>query len=285
MPFDLTSNTPVVVVPEALDFKVHFHTTSWAEKKYVINSDTGEYIGIVGKDFKCASHGDFFRQVVSTATEEYSSEDMEGAQYKFSSARSGAWAMLDIRLPNMVVTIDTDKHSTEIGNRIVALHGVDGSCSNTVFFGEIDFFCTNGMVRGDYSKIKKKNTSGFSLDTFISELANSRVDFYQEAGRLQSWAKTSLKDVDMSTVIGNMIPSERKAERMLELYYNEALTRGENKWALYSALTNYASYADDRNGFALRNTGKDTQAQSMWGREQEVAKWVSSNTFKQLQAA
>jgi hypothetical protein len=54
---------------------------------------------------------------------------------------------------------------------------------------------------------------------------------------------------------------------------------------LYSAFTNYASYADERNGFSLKNTGNDTQAVSMWGREQEVSKWVSDPKFITLEAA
>jgi len=53
---------------------------------------------------------------------------------------------------------------------------------------------------------------------------------------------------------------------------------------LYSAFTNYASYADERNGFNLRNTGNDTEAQSMWAREQEVAKWIDSPQFQQVAA-
>ena len=72
---------------------------------------------------------------------------------------------------------------------------------------------------------------------------------------------------------------------MYELYCSEATIRGHNKWALYSAFTNYASYADERNGFNLRNTANDTNAISMWGREQEVTKWVSDSRFVQLQAA
>ena len=43
--------------------------------------------------------------------------------------------------------------------------------------------------------------------------------------------------------------------------------------------------ADDRNGFNLRNTANDTNAISMWGREQEVTKWVSDSRFVELQAA
>ena len=72
---------------------------------------------------------------------------------------------------------------------------------------------------------------------------------------------------------------------MYQLYMQEAAVRGHNKWALYSAFTNYASYADERNGFNLKNTGNDTNAISMWSREQEVSKWVSDNRFKMLEAA
>ena len=46
----------------------------------------------------------------------------------------------------MKAKVHTDKHETELANRIISLHGVDGSCSNQAFFGEIDFFCTNGSI-------------------------------------------------------------------------------------------------------------------------------------------
>jgi heme-degrading monooxygenase HmoA len=76
--------------------------------------------------------------------------------------------------------------------------------------------------------------------------------------------------------------SERKANRMHDLYKAEASKRGDNLYALYSAFTNYSTYADERNGFKERNTGKDTKAVTMWKREEEVSKWVSSPQFKAL---
>jgi hypothetical protein len=72
---------------------------------------------------------------------------------------------------------------------------------------------------------------------------------------------------------------------MYGLYMFEASVRGHNKFALYSAMTNYATYADERNGFNLKQTGNDTQAMSMWSREQEVSKWVSDDRFRLLEAA
>lgn len=276
MPFD---------IPEYLDFDVAFEDTRMPDKKYVINQSTGKPLGIVGKSFNCASHGDFFRGVVDTATETLSNDDLDGAKYNFKTARNGAWAMLDITLPNVTMDISTDKFETEIGNRIISLHGIDGSCSNQVFFGAIDFFCTNGMITGDHDKVRKKNTSNFSMESFIYELNRARTDFYQQAQQMQVWAHTDLKYVDVSSLLDDMLGSKRKSEKMYSLYMQEASTRGHNKFALYSAMTNYATYADERNGFNLKNTGNDTQAMSMWSREQEVSKWVSDDRFRLLEAA
>jgi hypothetical protein len=276
MPFD---------IPEYLDFDVAFEDTRMSDKKYVINQTTGHPLGIVGKSFQCASHGDFFRGVVETATETLSEHDLEDAKYSFRTARNGAWAMLDITLPNVTMDISTDKFETEIGNRIISLHGIDGSCSNQVFFGAIDFFCTNGMITGDHDKVRKKNTSNFSMESFIYELNRARTDFYTQAQQMQVWAHTDLKYVDVSSLLDDMLGSKRKSEKMYSLYMQEASTRGHNKFALYSAMTNYATYADERNGFNLKNTGRDTQAISMWSREQEVSKWVSDDRFRLLEAA
>lgn len=272
-------------IPTNIDFDVAFEDTKVSDKKYVINATTGEYVGIVGNSFKCASHGDFYRQVYNTVTEELSQSELLDAKFKWRTARNGGWSMLDITLPNMVTRIETEQHTTEIGNRIIALHGIDGTCSNQVFFGQIDFFCTNGMIRGEYDKVKRKNTANFSLDGFIYELARSRRDFYQEAAKMQVWAETKTRGSTVLSLLEDMLSSKAKAEKMYHLYLAEAATRGHNKWALYSAFTNYASYADDRNGFNLRNTGNDTQSITMWNREQEVSQWVSDKRFIQLEAA
>ena len=272
-------------VPTHLDFDVEFEPTLVHDKKYVVNQDTGDYLGIVGDGFKCASHGDFYRNIHETITEELTEGDTLDTNYTWRTARNGAWSMLDITFPNMTMPIVTDKIDTSLGNRIIALHGVDGSCSNQVFFGAIDFFCTNGMIRGQYDKIRRKNTSGFSLHSFIGELQRARTDFYEESAKMQVWAETSTKHVDIKSLLDDMIKSDRKSEKMYQLYCHEVSQRGHNKWSLYSAFTNYASYADERNGFNLRNTGNDTQAISMWSREQEVSKWVSDQRFIELEAA
>jgi len=193
--------------------------------------------------------------------------------------------MMDMRLPNVNAKIVTDKHETTVAQRIIALHGVNGTCSNVTIFGAIDFFCLNGQIRGRHDKVMRKNTSNFSLDTFITELEKSQQDFTAQTEQMQRWANTSLVTVDVKAMLEKIMQSDRKAEKMFSLYNQEVSTRGRNLWSLYSAFTNYATYADERNGFKQRNTGNDTQDKSMFMRELEVAQWVDSASFKQLVAA
>ena len=160
---------------------------------------------------------------------------------------------------------------------------MDGSCSNQVYFGAIDSFCTNGQITGEWDKVRRKNTSNFNLDRFIDDLKVAGLEFETTARRQQEWLNTPLNA--QLEDIQKIVKSDKKAEKMFELYKQEQSSRGDNVFALYSAFTNYASYADDRNGFSLKNTGNDTASISMWQREHEVAKWVSSNEFERLAAA
>ncbi len=276
---------PLEYIPENLDFKVDFEPTRVSDKKYVINRSTAEPIAIVGKDFTCASHGDFFRSVMDTVTENLTSHEVDGANIAWRDAHHNGWAMMDMTLPNVKAKITTPKHETEVAQRIIALHGVDGTCSNTVLFGAIDFFCTNGQIRGEHDKVRRKNTSGFDLDTFIGQLNRSKQDFYAQSERLQGWANKPLVYTNVRDMLHSLLKSEKVGDKMLGLYAQEANVRGHNAWALYSAFTNYASYADDRNGFKLRNTGGDTEAVNMFQREAKVAQWIESKQFKELLAA
>ena len=55
--------------------------------------------------------------------------------------------------------------------------------------------------------------------------------------------------VNVDDIIKSIVKSDRKAAKMNALYQNEVSNRGKNVFALYSAFTNYASYADEQNGF------------------------------------
>jgi L-rhamnose mutarotase len=287
MPFDfnIQPDWHKLIVPDHLDFDVHFNDTRVRDKKYVINSDTDEAIAIIGRGATARNHAEFYNRVWDTIVEDLSQEDLRDYSYSFNSARNKGWSMLDVAFPNVKTTVKTKKHETEIAFRMIAVHAIDGSASPATWFGGIDTFCTNGQITGDWDMVRKKNTSGFTVDNFMRELRVAKTNFDLQGKRLQSWADTNLSDsLYVSEAINKIVKSERKARKLHDLFLSERATRGNNLFALYSAFTNYSSYADERNGFALRNTGNDTRAVSMLAREQEVSKWVSSPAFLQLAA-
>ena len=272
-------------LPKRLDFDVSFEPTRVEDQKYAINAETGEPFAIVGKGFACASHRQFFNGVWDQITENLAPGDLEGAAISFQSGRHGGFGLMDIQFPAINKKIETDTgHTTEVRQRIIGMHGVDGKTSNVALFGSIDTFCTNGQISGEHSKIRRKNTSGFSLGNFISELRRAKNDFYLESERLQVFADTSLKTVNVAQLLEDIIPSVQKSKKMYELYQHEAATRGHNKFSLMSAFTNYASHTLG-NGFELRNTSNraETEAITMVTRENEVNKWMSDHRF--LEAA
>lgn len=271
-------------IPDHIDFAVRFEPTLVSHKKYVMNANTGQYLDTVGHKFNCVSHPDFFRRVQDTMIEELGAPDLEDVKAHFKTARNGAWAMMDTTFPNVKVSVETAKHKTEIAQRVIALHGIDGSCSNQVFYGGIDFFCTNGMISGEYDTVRRKNTLLFSLDKFVDELRRAKQDFYEHGRKLQTWASTHIGVTQVEDMLKAVL-AERKANKMLTLYLSEASTRGNNLFSLYSTFTNYASYANERNGFELKSTKNDTQAQSMFKREQDVSKWISTPQFRALELA
>ena len=78
---------------------------------------------------------------------------------KYKTAHNNAWVMMDMVMPDVLRKIKSDKHTTTIAPRLIALHGLNGTCSNQVYFGAIDFFCTNGMITGEYDDIRRKSAS------------------------------------------------------------------------------------------------------------------------------
>jgi hypothetical protein len=281
MPFDITTNN--FQVPENFDFEVEYEPSKVPDKKYVKIKGTDTYLNVVGNGFTTTSHTNFAHTVWNTMQDKLSAEELDGMAIDWKSARNDGYMMMDITLPNVSYDIYTDKHSEKIGQRIIGLHGVDGLCSNIVVYGQISFFCTNKMVRGEHDIVKRKNTSNFCIDGFGRQLEQSSTDFYDQANTLQQWANTSTVNVDVKALF-EKIMSDKQAEKMYSLYGAEVSTRGANAYSIYSAFTNYASYADERNGFKLRNTGKDTEAVSMWNRELDVTKWVKSKQFQDLVA-
>ena len=273
-------------IPAKIDFPRVYEPSRLPDHKFIINGITGDVLGHAGTGYNPPANGDFCLSVKGHVKKGVKPEYLEGATCKFTTCHNNAWVMMDMNFPNWKAFIETDKHQTEVTRRMCALNSVNATRSKTVLFGAKDGFCTNGMVTEKADIVKKKNTRGSTLDGFIRELETAEQEFYKTTETLQHWARTPIGHVDVKAMLDKIIGSEQMSKKMYSLYSQEASVRGTNVFALYSAFTNYASYQDERNGFKLRNTGKDTEAKNMWDREsRDVMKWINTPQFKELALA
>jgi len=239
-------------------------------------------LGIVGRNYPLTTHTDFFARQHEMFEKKFPAGHLENAEISYQTSRKGAFALMNLILPDVKLPIETSKHKTEVGLRHVSWHGVDGGTSNNSIFGAIDFFCTNGIITGEYERIRKKNTKNFDMRKFIDEIEKSVEEFYVTARKYQAWAARDISYQDAENVIESLPIAKRNKPKLLTIYEQEVMDRGSNLWALYSAFTNYSSHTD--NGFPIRQTGGDHQAETMLKREFSVVSWLDNEEFVRLAA-
>ena len=239
-------------------------------------------LGIVGADYPLTTHREFFTRQHDMLMAKFPAKHLENITAKYKTSLGGAWALQDISFNDIKFPLGNEHHKTELGLRSVSWHSVNGSASNNALFGAIDFFCTNGMITGEYDVVKKKNTKHFDMRKFVDEIEKSVEEFYDTVKKYQAWANRKITFEDAKNVIEFLPVADRNKPKLLTIYEIERDTRGGNLWALYSAFTNYSSHTD--NGFAVRQTKHDHEAKSMLEREFKVAQWVDSEEFVRLAA-
>jgi len=260
------------------EFDVDYVTTERSDKhKYVIRTDTDECIGMVNSTYTGTSHPDYFGKM-----REQWMNTLQPEKYdiKTRTAGNGAWALETVTFPDLKGVVETKKHKTETAMQLNYWHSVNGSTSNNFVGGLIDFFCTNGMVTGDYSVLKKRNTKNFDLSTFADKAGGMITGYSEHNAWCQRLAEKEIHLDQIDSMLESMMP-KRKADKMFSSVLQETNVRGNNMWAVYSAMTQYATHSDR---FEFRKTNNDTQVQRQFNRNLEVAKWVEHPSFLEMAA-
>ena len=167
---------------------------------------------------------------------------------------------------------------------MLAFRSVDGKTSNTIATSMLSSWCMNtqlfNVVDGS-QKHKAKNTKNFNLDFFIGDVTENAIVFNRVIQEQQRLAQLKISEQTRKTLIEKIIPSERINRRMIELANDNASYWGDTAYAIVNGFTNYASYADDRNGFTLNatNSNLDNSQERMLSRKVQVQQWMNTPAF------
>ena len=256
--------------------------TALNSHKVLVDTWTGAPTGVVGDGYKVTQMRDFTEATEAMLINALPNDKFKDLEISDSMSHGSAVRSRKYTFPACSKPIETRKHQTEVALTVALVQSYDGSTSNGFVTGLLDFFCTNGMISGDYTKGNKRHTSGFNLSNFILDMDKVVRDFYKDIQRYQVMASTDIMVTQAEATI-EALPgmSEKMQKRMKDQYLTEVSTRGSNVWALASALTYYSSHNSEE--FPIKGSASnDNVTRSLLDRSRQVNKWMNSGAFQRL---
>ena len=250
--------------------------------KVLVDTWTGAPTGVVGDKYKVTQMRDFTDATERMLMDALPNDKFKDMEIHDTMSHKSAVRCRKYTFPAFSKPIETRKHSTEVALTVALVQSYDGSTSNGFVTGLLDFFCTNGMISGDYTKGNKRHTSGFNLTNFILDMDKVVKDFYNDIQRYQIWAGTDIPVIQAEGTIESLPGmSDKLAKGIKDQYLTEVQTRGSNVWALASALTYYSSHNSEE--FPIKGSAaNDNVARALLDRSRKVNTWLRSSVFQNL---
>ena len=246
-------------------------------------TDTEKALGMVKERYQVVQNADLFESLAHALDGAAPARALEGAKIKPSTSYGGAQAFADIAFPQLTEDlVQARGNATALTFRLLLWNSFDGSSPVRLAAGAIDGFCTNGMIFGSYDLFGKRHTKGFSQADLEKFVGNSFLLFQEKITELR---RETFKPIELTQAEDFLKKnfSERRAAQLLERFAIESQERGQTVWALRSALTYYASHNSSQ--FAVRNTGQDSAAAVLYGRETEISSLFAGAGWRELLAA
>ena len=282
---DVMFHTELQPVFKATGFDEHSQTTQYdraSDWVTPVRTDTGESFGMFkeGKYTLVQNHY-FFKGVEYELLNYFSHNDLENMKIKDHVSYGGAEVCREYIFKTQSFTVETDIHSTDVVFRVIAMNCFNGSKTVKIIVGNIDMFCTNGLILGEYSMESARRTSGFDLSNFIAKTDKALGRHIEQGKTFNQYARTKVLIKDVTEFFERLGgASDRLQKQLEEQFMEEASIRGMNMWSVISTLSNYSSHTDGR--FSTRNTGSDHSSSTLLTRQNQVAKWLSSDAFSDL---
>ncbi len=258
-----------------------------------VDQETGDlsYLATVGDRYKVIPNGDILQtvhgQMISAFGPEYFNGDNDNAvKIKVTLAKNGAHTFVEYTFPQLAVEIETTNgHRTKLLYRQIYKNTFDGSSALTMYVGNIDFFCWNGQISGEYSLIRESHRGHLNIANFADTFRTTMDNYKETSGVYRKMAQAKVKEGIAGNIFDRIVygndrnkwPEQtRLSDHLRSLYLDERETRGWNIYSMMSAMTHYAK---DGTG---RGAGQNSVAAKRYSREQRVNKWMRSEPWVEL---
>ena len=245
--------------------------------KALVREDNDQSLAIVGKDYKVIQNDELFSTITENVQKQLGSTQCE---VKDSLSHGGRICYRELTFEDLTVP-STVKSKADLHFNIVLLNSF-GHTAIKIIARAIDFFCTNGMIIDSYIHHYWRHSKNLKVLDMKSFAVNATKTFAGTGKAWHHWQQVNITPEQAVQVLKEFKLSKKLQKNLLAQFEKEVDMRGQTLWALYSALTYYASHNSSL--FPLRHTGVDHEATTLYKRSLKVQKWTSSEPFLKLAA-
>lgn len=248
----------------------------------VVRTDTNEVLGVHGSRYRILSHDDVVNSTIDAVKEADLSKDFELKVHVIDGGRKMRGEILFNNITVEPAIGDIVKY------RINFFNSYDASWSFSQAADGLRLWCLNGCTTPiGTARSRFKHTQSINIEGSANKMVNGIDAFMNNREQWANWMQINVSDEMAELFFKHTIaksPSrqklvhksnEKQLENLLGIWKTESNQLGPNKWALYNAMTYWATHTDE-----LRNPQVARR-----NREDAIAKAMTHDRFEQLEVS
>tara|TARA_E500000178_G_C16961711_1_gene726366 strand:+ start:416 stop:1402 length:987 start_codon:yes stop_codon:yes gene_type:complete len=283
-------------VESPCNFELNGKIFQSSDRKIIVNAKSGQDVNVVKKGYKLSKQSDALEAndegIITQSQFPYheglqtverllveSSFDLTDVSRTIKTSDNGGKFIASYTLP---------AHNIDLGNGDITnmevnfYNSTDGSWSWTLFIGGHRMMCANGMLMIDpITLYRSRHTPQLNPEHAKAKTAEAINKFLVEGEKWANWKKDRITDRQAIKLIADVlslkIPNDedpfifkdsKKAlanqsfQNLCNQWVEEKNTLGDNKWALFNALTHWSTHGQVRKEGTLIET-RDRREQSI----------------------
>lgn len=220
----------------------------------VVNSETNQALGIHTNSYKLVAHAEVYNAVSKAIEEANISKDFT---ITHGTMRNGAQYRGEVIFNDLVIEPVVDDI---IKYRLRFWNSYDGSLSIGIMCDGLRLWCLNGCTTPDtIAGYRAKHTSNINIEGMGKSIGHSLDMFHNNRKVYKLMADTYLSYAELehnlknfcryTTASGKVRINEKRYTDVKQSIDTNIHLLGENLWALYNGLTQWATHSENVNGY------------------------------------
>lgn len=234
-------------------------------------TDEEVFLGVVSSRYKIHQNADIFAVVEQELTKRF---DPAQIQIKDEWTDHGAVCLRQYIILDKMVQLDG---LSKIGFRVVVMNSFNGSKSCTLLAGAIDFFCTNGMISGEFDRLSSTHHARLNADKLSLFLNQAYLAFGKDTEIMKSAVGVSCTPDAGKDLLLKLNETDKFKDNIRTALLDNMYQRGDNLWAVISTATWWASVEGDNWAVPRSDAAMNNAPIRRIERQREVRTWMKKH--------